>query len=142
MTIRINSELAIEEEEISYTASRSSGPGGQNVNKVSTRVTLWFNVDASPSLNAEQKETLKRELATRINKRGLLWIVSRQHRTQGANRAAALARFIELLRTALQPEAPRKPTRIPGSAKAKRLEQKRRRSRLKRERTQDYCHEA
>src|SRR5664280_3566590 len=88
----------------------SGGPGGQNVNKVATKVTLTFDVAASPSLTDAQRDRIRARLATRISKDGVLQVVSQRHRTQGANRAAALERFVELLRDALAEEAPRVPT--------------------------------
>ncbi len=132
--IVINSKLHLADEEVYFTAARSSGPGGQNVNKVNSQVTLWFDVDHSPSLTAEQKEILHRALPTRINKRGMLWLVCRQYRSQAANRQEALARFVLLLRAALQPTNIRKKTSIPPRAKKERLAEKRRHSQVKRQR--------
>ncbi len=132
--IEIDRQLSIPEEELRYITSRSSGPGGQNVNKVETRVTLLFDLDASPSLDDEQKERLRRRLRTRINREGVLRVVAQKHRTQGANREAARERFVELLRRALARAPRRKPTRVPAAVRERRLEEKRRRGRLKRER--------
>ena len=82
--IQINQQLAIADDELSFSASRSSGPGGQNVNKVNTRVTLWFDVAGSPSLSADQKQALLARLANRITREGMLQVVSQQqvHVTQ------------------------------------------------------------
>jgi ribosome-associated protein len=124
----INPNLTISPEEFRFTTSRSGGPGGQNVNKVETRVTLWFDVEASNSLTGEQKQIIRQKLATRINKEGLLWVTSSRHRTQFANREAALEKFSELLQTALLPQPTRKHTRISFAIRAKRLENKRHRS--------------
>jgi ribosome-associated protein len=134
MAIEINPNLEIEESEISYTFSRSSKPGGQNVNKVSTRVTLLFDVEASKSLSDRQRERIENELASRIGKDGILRVISQKHRTQKANREAALERFACLLADALKPRRRRKPTAVPREVKEGRLEAKRRRSRIKRER--------
>lgn len=134
-TININHEISIPEREISFTTSRSGGPGGQNVNKVNTRITLWFNVDHSESLSEDQKLRIRKHLATRINKNGDLWIVSRQHRTQLANREAAVQRFAELLRGALKLVRPRKKTKPSAAAKKHRLENKRKQSHRKKDRT-------
>lgn len=121
----------IDAEELRFTFQRSGGPGGQNVNKVNTRVTLLFDLLASPSLTAEQKELIGRRLATRISRDGVLRVVSSRHRTQSANRRAALARFVELLTAALHVEKPRKPTRIPPAARRRRREEKASRARVK-----------
>lgn len=135
--IEITDELAIPENEIMYTASRSGGPGGQHVNKVSSRVTLRFDVAASSSLTDEQKQRIMTRLATRLSKDGVLSIVAQQQRSQAANRNAALARFVALLRAALTPETPRRPTRPAREATERRLSEKKRRSRLKQERSSD-----
>jgi ribosome-associated protein len=119
--------ISIPESEISLTASRSSGPGGQNVNKVSSKVTLAFDVLGSAVLSEEQKRRIMGRLATRINKEGILQIVSQRTRSQELNRADALQRFSELLRRALTPQRPRIRTRTPAPAKEQRLLEKRKR---------------
>lgn len=133
--IEIEDGLAIPDEEVSFITSRSGGPGGQNVNKLETRVTLRFDLLASPSLTDEQKARLGERLATRITRAGLLQVTSQKHRTQAENREASVARFAELLREGLHEEAPRKATRIPKAAKRRRIEAKRRRGSRKKERT-------
>ncbi|MGD9141964.1 MAG: alternative ribosome rescue aminoacyl-tRNA hydrolase ArfB [bacterium] len=138
MAIRINSRVVIPEEEISFTYARSGGPGGQKVNKTSTRATLLFDVDASPSLTDADRARIRERLSTRISKDGVLRVVSQKHRTQTANRRAALERFTDLLQAALKPGRRRKPTAVPGAVKEKRLKDKRHRSRLKRERAGPY----
>jgi len=122
--IEIAPGLAIPDAELAFTASRSGGPGGQNVNKVATKVTLTFDVAASPSLTDAQRDRIRARLATRISKDGVLQVVSQRHRTQGANRAAALERFVELLRDALAEEAPRVPTRPSRAARQRRVAEK------------------
>src|SRR3954454_22965189 len=96
--IAIDDNLSIPEEEVTFTTSRSGGPGGQNVNKLETRVTLRFDLAGSTVLSEEQKARLRERLATRITKDGVLHVTSQRHRTQGANREAAVERFAELLR--------------------------------------------
>ena len=135
--IRITQNISIPEDELRFTASRSGGPGGQQVNKQSTRVTLWFDVANSESLSAAQKRRVFEGLATRINKRGILRVVSQKTRSQALNRIAAMERFAGLVRTALKPSKRRKPTRIPASVMERRLEEKRRRGRLKRDRSKE-----
>jgi ribosome-associated protein len=132
--IEINDSLSIQEAELSFRFSRSSGPGGQNVNKVSTKVTLLFDVACSPSLSEDQRSLIMRRLGTRITRAGVLRISSQKHRSQSANREASIERFGELLRMALERSRPRRKTRMPKSARERRLEQKKRRGTLKRQR--------
>ncbi len=133
--IEIEDGLSIPDEEVSFVTSRSGGPGGQNVNKLETRVTLRFDLAASTTLTEEQKERLRERLATRITRAGILQVTAQKHRTQADNREAAVARFAELLREGLHEEAPRKKTRVSKAAKRRRIESKRRRGERKKERT-------
>ena len=133
--IEVTNEISIPEDELRFTASLSSGPGGQNVNKVHTRVTLWFDVVNSPSLSPEQKELIASRLGSRINKDGVLRVISQQTRSQSANREAAVERFVSLLRTALKREKVRRKTGVSKMAKKRRLEEKKQHSILKRERS-------
>jgi ribosome-associated protein len=133
--VEINPSLSLPDGELELRTSRSAGPGGQNVNKLETRVTVRFDVAGSPSLTDDQRRRIQERLGTRISKAGVLQVSSQRHRTQAANREAAVARLAGLLAAALEPEAERKPTRMPKAAKRRRLEEKRRRGRLKAERT-------
>jgi ribosome-associated protein len=133
--ISVTDKISIPEEELRFTASLSSGPGGQNVNKVNTRVTLWFDVVNSPSLSQEQKELIMSRLGSRISREGVLRVISQQTRSQLANREAAVERFVELLSTALKLRRSRRKTGISRIAKLKRLEEKKQHSMLKRERS-------
>ena len=124
--------LAIPLAELSFETSRSSGPGGQNVNKVESRVTLLFPVANSPSLDERQRELLLARLRTRVSKAGVLRVSAQRHRSQAANREEAVARFAELLRDALVEDPARRPTRPTRASRKRRLQGKRRRSELKR----------
>ncbi|MGH9379563.1 MAG: alternative ribosome rescue aminoacyl-tRNA hydrolase ArfB [Thermoanaerobaculia bacterium] len=130
--IAIGSGVEIPMSEVRFAASRSSGPGGQHVNKVETRVILSFDLAGSPSLTPEQKATLRDRLASRVTKAGVLRVTAQRHRSQAANRKLALERFATLLREALVEETPRRPTREPARAVRRRLEQKRRKGEIKR----------
>jgi len=133
--IEINHQTAIGEDELVCKVSRSGGPGGQNVNKVNTRVTLLLDVAGSPNLTDAQKRRLRTALSTRMDKHGVLRVVSQKHRTQEANRRAALERLVELLADALKPQPVRKKTRIPAGARERRLREKKRRGQLKQQRS-------
>jgi ribosome-associated protein len=130
-TFRINERLMIPEEEVYFTASRSSGPGGQNVNKVSTRITLWFNVLHSPSLSEAEKQQILNSFPTRINKAGVLWVTAQQTRSQSSNRELAKSRFIELFQQAFKKSPSRKKTWIPRRVQEQRIAEKKMRGKLK-----------
>ena len=121
--------------EISFSAARSGGPGGQNVNKVSTKVTLLFDLAASPSLTPDQKEHLGERLGRRINRHGVLRVSSQKHRSQARNRQAATDRFASLLQEALRQQKPRRPTQKSRQAKEKRLRLKKQHGALKKARS-------
>ena len=137
-SIRIAPGVDLPSSALRYRFGRGRGPGGQNVNKVNTRVGLTFDVDGSPSLSPEQKRLIDARLASRISKLGLLRIVSNRYRSQAANREAALEVFVELLKRALKRRRPRKKTRVPRAVKRRRIEAKKRRGALKRDRAGSF----
>ncbi len=139
--VKITKKLEIPDEEIRFTFSRSSGPGGQNVNKVNTKATLRFEINSSKGLTPEQKKVLKRRLHNRISQNGVLTVSSDRFRSQRANREEALRRFVELLTKALKPRPKRKKTSVPRAARERRLREKKHRSRIKAARRKDLSGE-
>ena len=133
--IELDNGTTIPESDLTFTFSRSSGPGGQNVNKVNSRVTLVFDLQACSALTEVQKSRIRRRLSTRIDKEGRLRIVCQKHRTQLANRRTAAERLTDLLNEALQTRQPRKKTRVPRAAIENRLRTKKQRSQLKQQRS-------
>lgn len=130
--IRVTNDLAIQEDEIQINFIRSSGPGGQNVNKVSSAVQLRFNVIESPTLPADIQERLVNLAGNRITDEGILIIEARQYRTQEQNRKAALEKLVKLIQEAAKEPSVRRETKPPLRAKERRLENKRQRSEIKR----------
>ena len=132
--LEITPSLLLPHGELEYRATRAGGPGGQHVNTSSTRIELWWDVRASPTLSDEQRTSLLQRLASRLDGEGRLRIVASQSRSQLRNREAATERLRELVAASLVPRKPRKRTKPTHAAKAARLEAKRRRSALKRDR--------
>jgi ribosome-associated protein len=133
--IRITHHIAIDESEISESFIRSSGPGGQNVNKLATAVQLRFDVRNSPSLPDEVRARLERLAGRRLTREGVLIITAQRFRTQERNRDDALERLIELVRAATVRPVVRRPTKPTFASKVRRLEGKKRRGDVKARRT-------
>jgi ribosome-associated protein len=133
--VTVTRTLRIPEAELRFRFSRSSGAGGQNVNKRDTKVELLFDVAGSVSLGPRQRERVMRKLASRIDADGVLHLVVSEERTQGRNRDIATERFCGLIADALKPDPPkRRPTRPSKAAVERRIADKRRRGVRKRQR--------
>jgi len=124
--------------EITYKASRSGGKGGQNINKVSSRVELLFPVSDSLLFNDDEKATLKFKLQSRLNKDGLIQVICDEERSQYLNKEKATERLITLLSKALHKPKVRKPTKISKAMKTARLEKKRMNALKKENRKKDF----
>lgn len=136
--LEITPTLQLDERELQFDYLRASGPGGQNVNKVATAVQLRFDVVNSPSLASDLKGRLLRLAGKRINADGVLIIEARRFRTQEANRADALRRFVELLQKAAVPPKPRRKTKPTAASREKRLQEKKRKGEVKRTRSKTF----
>jgi ribosome-associated protein len=130
--IHVTPTIAIAEDELGFDFIRSSGPGGQNVNKVATAVQLRFDVLHSPSLPDDVRIRLVRLAGRKLTGEGVLVITARRHRTQQQNRDDAIERLVELVRLASVPPRKRRKTRPTAASRERRLEEKRRKSKVKR----------
>lgn len=130
MSLFVTHRIVIPDSELEESFIRSSGPGGQNVNKVSSAVQLRFDVRASLCLTEAAREALLR--GGRLTREGVLIITAQRFREQDRNRADARARLAEILRRAATPTPVRRPTKIPKTSKRKRLEGKKHRAEIKR----------
>jgi len=127
----------VPDSELEIRATRAGGPGGQHVNKASTRVEVVWDVAASPSLTADQRALLQQRLASRLDRRGRLRVVADEHRSQLRNREAAVGRLKALVAGALRPRKRRVPTKPTAASRERRIDEKRRRGEKKRERHAD-----
>ena len=133
--IRITDHIALDESELVESFIRASGPGGQNVNKLSTAVQLRFDVRRSPSLTDEVRARLERLAGRRLTRDGVLVIAAQSHRTQERNRADAQARLVALIQEAAVKPVPRRATKPTRASKQRRIESKKHRSGIKGMRT-------
>ncbi len=117
--------------EVKYSSSRSGGKGGQHANKTETRVELYFDVCASALLREEEKERVRKKLAGRMSREGVLRLEADDTRSQAMNKALVTARFLALLEEALKKEKPRRKTKIPRAAREQRLKSKKIRGEIK-----------
>lgn len=131
MLIPINRHLFLDDSEIEESFTRASGPGGQNVNKVSSAVQIRFDLSGSRSIPKDVRERLARLAGRRLTRDGVIVIIAQRYRTQERNRQDALDRLIALVRRAAEPPTPRRPTKPSRAAKERRLEAKARRAALK-----------
>ena len=131
MLIPINCHLFLDDGEIEESFVRASGPGGQNVNKVSSAVQLRFDLSGSRSLPEEVRERVARLAGRRLTRDGVIVIIAQRYRTQERNRQDALDRLVALVRRAAEPPVPRRPTKPSRAAKERRLEAKARRATTK-----------
>lgn len=132
--LEISKEVAIPLSELDFVFTRSSGPGGQHVNKVSTRVEVIFDVVNSPSLTADQKETIVRKLKTRISRDGKIRVAAGESRSQFQNKREALRKLTEQIGQSLKRQKKRKKTASTNASREKRLRVKSRRSETKKTR--------
>jgi ribosome-associated protein len=140
--LEINDRVSIPLSELSFSASRSGGPGGQHVNTSSTRIELWWDLAASPSLDDESRGRVSSRLASRLVDDGrLLRLVSSGSRSQAQNRAEVIERFQTVLAAALREVKPRKRTRPTKASKEQRLQGKRHRGETKRQRRRPPSHD-
>lgn len=130
--VPITARLSLDPAELEISFIRASGPGGQNVNKVSSAAQLRFNLTGSPSLSPSVKSRAARLAGTRLTNDGVIVMTADNHRTQALNRDDAVSRLVELLREAATPPKPRRATRPTLASKERRLKQKTERSGVKR----------
>ena len=130
--LRVTDTISIDDAELSETFVRSSGPGGQNVNKVSSAVQLRFDARHSPSLPNDVAVRLMRLAGKRLTKDGVIVIIAQSHRQQERNRADARERLFDLIRQAAVRPVPRRATKVPKAQKRKRIEGKKHRATIKR----------
>ncbi len=130
--IRVTDKIFIDDSEVGESFIRASGPGGQNVNKVSSAVQLRFDARNSPSLPRDVRARLERIAGKRLTRDGVIVLTAHAHRMQSRNRADALERLLDLIREAATPPIPRRPTKPTYGSKRRRIESKLHRATVKR----------
>ncbi len=130
----ITMPYTIPDDELTFRATRAGGPGGQHVNKTSTKIEVLWDVGRSAALSESQRQRIIEKLSNRIDADGVLRVVAGARRSQLQNRVAAVARINELVREALTESKPRKPTKVPKRAREERRAEKKRRSETKQQR--------
>ena len=136
--IRVNAQIELDEREIQEDFVRASGPGGQNVNKLSTAVQLRFDMRRSPNLPADVRERAERLAGRRLTKDGVIVLIAQRHRTQERNRADALERLVALLQEAAVRPTLRRATRPTRASRERRIDTKKRRGDVKRLRKPEF----
>ncbi len=136
--IPIDNRTSLDDSELSFSFSRSGGPGGQNVNKVATKATVSLDLLSSPSFTADQRQLLAEVLSHRLTKEGVLKVSRQSSRSQGMNRKAAVEALVSLVQDALDIPAERRPTRPRRSVNERRITNKKHRSRIKEGRGRSY----
>ena len=139
--VTINSSLSLPLAELRFNTSRSSGPGGQNVNKLETRVELLFDIGHSQSLTGEQKAILRENLRSKIDGEGCIHVVAQESRSQWQNKQHAIQKFVRLLQNALKPRKKRVKTQPTKRAKESRIQKKKKIGAKKKLRKLDVLHE-
>jgi ribosome-associated protein len=129
--LQVDSRISIPQDEFEFRFDRSSGPGGQNVNKVNTKATLHWSVGETPSLPEGVRRRFVARFANRINRDGQLVLASQRHREQSRNAEDCLQRVRQMVLQVIEPPKARKRRRVSQAAKRRRVEQKRRRSQVK-----------
>ena len=138
MALVINDKVQVPLSELVYTASRSSGPGGQHVNTTDSRIQIRWNVLETAALTEPERARVRKKLASRLTESGDLILASDTHRSQRRNREEVTERLAAMLREALIPPKPRKKTKPTRASREKRLDEKRKKSRTKKDRGKKY----